>query len=143
MQANEPWYSNGLRFTCTRCGTCCTGGPGSVRVTDLEILKLARRLALAEVEFRRYYTYRLGNGDMSLREKSNLDCIFHEKDKGCSVYEDRPRQCRTWPFWGKNVDSRRTWKKSARWCKGMNSGRLHPLQVIEDLLSNDGTTKSD
>jgi Fe-S-cluster containining protein len=109
-------------------------------VTDLETRRLARRLALSEVEFRRYYTYRLGNGDLSLREKSNYDCIFYEKDKGCTVYEDRPRQCRTWPFWGKNVETHQKWRSSARWCKGMNTGRLHPLNVIEELIANDGTS---
>lgn len=140
--AGAPWYEDGLRFTCTQCGACCTGGPGTVRVTDVEIRRLARCLAVSEIEFRRYYTYRLGNGDTSLREKSNYDCIFYEQETGCTVYEDRPRQCRTWPFWGKTVKTPQTWKKAARWCKGMNSGRLHPLRVIEELLANDGTSGS-
>ena len=26
--AAEPWYADGLAFTCTQCGNCCTGGPG-------------------------------------------------------------------------------------------------------------------
>ena len=29
----EPWYRDGLRFECTRCGACCTGAPGYVWVT--------------------------------------------------------------------------------------------------------------
>ena len=28
----EPWYRDGLRFECTRCGHCCTGAPGYVWV---------------------------------------------------------------------------------------------------------------
>ena len=28
----EPWYRDGLRFACTRCGACCTGAPGYVWV---------------------------------------------------------------------------------------------------------------
>ena len=27
---SDPWYNDGLRFTCTRCGHCCTGEPGFV-----------------------------------------------------------------------------------------------------------------
>src|SRR5207248_8895996 len=32
-----PWYQDGLAFTCTRCGKCCTGEPGFVWVTDDEL----------------------------------------------------------------------------------------------------------
>ena len=39
----------------------------------------------------------------SIKEKPYDDgfaCIFFdEKDKNCSVYELRPKQCRTFPFW--------------------------------------------
>ena len=33
----DPWYREGLRFECIRCGGCCTGFPGTVRVTNEEI----------------------------------------------------------------------------------------------------------
>ncbi len=36
-----PWYQDGLAFTCTQCGKCCTGDPGFVWVTDEEIAALA------------------------------------------------------------------------------------------------------
>ena len=32
-----PWYKDGLRFQCTGCGDCCTGGPGYVWVNQAEI----------------------------------------------------------------------------------------------------------
>ena len=40
MNADEsaPWYRDGLRFTCTRCGNCCTGAPGYVWV-DADAMK--------------------------------------------------------------------------------------------------------
>lgn len=46
----EPWYADGLRFECTRCGHCCTGEPGTVRVYEEEIGTLASFLKLAEHE---------------------------------------------------------------------------------------------
>ena len=46
--ANEKvWYEQGLRFTCTTCGNCCTGGPGYVWVTDEEVDRLAAHLGLS------------------------------------------------------------------------------------------------
>ncbi len=39
-----PWYQDGLRFTCTMCGKCCTGDPGYVWVTDEELAALAKFL---------------------------------------------------------------------------------------------------
>jgi hypothetical protein len=37
----HPWYKDGLRFTCTGCGDCCTGAPGYVWVNKEEIEALA------------------------------------------------------------------------------------------------------
>ena len=36
------WYRDGLAFSCTRCGACCTGAPGYVWVSTEEIQDLAR-----------------------------------------------------------------------------------------------------
>ena len=98
LAAAGPWYADGLRFECLRCGRCCTGAPGRVRVSDEEIAALAARLGLAEAEFRAGYTRRSRGADVLLAEKRNFDCVFFDSEQGCSVYEDRPRQCRTWPF---------------------------------------------
>src|SRR2546428_221024 len=38
---DDPWYQDGLRFRCTRCGNCCTGAPGFVWVNDEEIAAIA------------------------------------------------------------------------------------------------------
>ena len=50
------WYKDGLRFECLRCGSCCSGFSGTVRVSDEEIVALAQRLDLPEAEFRKDYT---------------------------------------------------------------------------------------
>jgi hypothetical protein len=46
----EPWYADGLSFTCTCCGNCCTGGPGFVWMDDQEIDRLAEHLRLSRDE---------------------------------------------------------------------------------------------
>ena len=38
---SEPWYQDGLRFRCTRCGHCCTGTPGNVWINEEEIAAIA------------------------------------------------------------------------------------------------------
>jgi Fe-S-cluster containining protein len=74
------------------------------------------------------------NGTMrlSLKEKANFDCIFWQN--GCSIYEYRPLQCRSFPFWKSNLASSKSWKTAASSCPGINSGTLHPFGVIESWL---------
>lgn len=135
----QPWYRQGLRFACTQCGKCCGGAPGTIRVSDDEIAALAAHVGLSDSEFRRRCTRRLRNGDISLVEKENYDCIFFDGNRGCTVYDDRPRQCRTWPFWNSVVFSSETWNDEAGECPGMNAGPLHDSAEIDRIARNDGT----
>ena len=128
----DDWYKDGLCFECTRCGDCCSGFPGTVTVDDAEIAALATRLELDDAEFRRRYTRHMQDGSTSLREEPNYDCVFFAGENGCLVYEDRPRQCRDWPFWRKNVLAPESWNAAARSCPGMNQGRLYTLEEIEE-----------
>ena len=137
--ASQPWYGDGLRFECTRCGNCCTGSPGTVLVNDEEIAALAVRLELGDEEFRSRYTRVLYDGTVSLQEKPDYDCVFYSRSEGCLVYEDRPRQCRTWPFWGSNLETSASWAREATGCPGMNRGRLYTLEEIEETIADDGT----
>lgn len=136
---SDPWYQDGLRFGCTRCGRCCRGA-GTVRVSEAELEALARRLDLSPDEFRPAFTRKLRGGERSLREKRNRDCIFYDRSSGCSVYPDRPRQCRTWPFWRGVVHSEERWDEEASSCPGMNRGRLHGVAEIVVLARDDGTS---
>lgn len=138
---SAPWCRDGLRFACTRCGGCCRGA-GTVRVSDAEIEALARRLELEPREFRAAYTRKLRGGERSLREKRNRDCIFYHRSSGCSVYQDRPRQCRTWPFWRSVVHSEERWDEEARSCPGMNRGTLRSASEVAALARDDGTSGS-
>jgi Fe-S-cluster containining protein len=139
--AAEPWYRDGLRFACTRCGNCCGGAPGTVRVSDAEIEALARRTGLEPEPFRIVYTRRLRGGAVSLRERGDGTCILYDAGRGCSVYSDRPRQCRTWPFWRSVVHSPERWAEEALGCPGIGRGPLHSAARIECALEDDGTAR--
>jgi Fe-S-cluster containining protein len=121
--AEEPWYHEGLRFRCTRCGHCCTGAPGYVWVSDHELNELARFRNEPVEEVRALYT-RLAHRGRTLREKANGDCIFYDRALGCTVYSVRPRQCRTWPFWESTVRDVEAWKATCRSCPGAGKGEL-------------------
>jgi uncharacterized protein len=128
--SDEPWYKDGLRFECTQCGDCCTGAPGFVWVNAAEIAALAKRFDLAVDEFEKRYVRRVGIRK-SLVEFDNGDCVFFDgESRRCTVYEDRPRQCRTWPFWQSNVRTRETWAQTCQVCPGSGTGNLVPLEKI-------------
>lgn len=139
--SEAPWYAQGLRFDCTRCGNCCTGAPGHTWVSEGEIDALARRIGVDRETFIATYckrVWRQGRQLVSLIEKKNNDCIFWARGVGCTVYEDRPRQCRTWPFWRPLLADRASWDDAARGCPGMDRGTLHPLDEIQATATDDG-----
>jgi Fe-S-cluster containining protein len=137
----DPWYADGLRFTCTQCGNCCGGAPGFVYISTAEIDVLAARLGLDRAAFARRYireVWRSGMACFSLVEKKNHDCVFFVRGKGCSVYADRPQQCRTWPFWRPLIADRDSWDSHAVNCPGMDHGELHPAEEISRTAAADG-----
>ena len=132
-EREPPWYGDGLRFKCTQCGDCCTGAPGFVWVNAEEIAALAKRLELSEDDFEKKYVRRIGMR-RSLVEFPGGDCIFFDSvGRGCTVYEDRPRQCRTWPFWNSNLRTPQAWKDVCDVCPGAGRGKLYNLETINKL----------
>src|SRR3954469_1356725 len=89
-----PWYRDGLSFTCTQCGNCCTGAPGYVWMSQVEIARMAEYLKITPQEVVEKYCRKIGNR-ISLSERrtaqGNYDCIFLKEDPGtkkrtCTVY---------------------------------------------------------
>ena len=135
------WYRDGVRFRCLgpECGDCCSGkhGPGAVWLGRDEIERLAGHLSLTVKELRHRYLRHL-DGRVSLRERANFDCIFYRQGEGCQIYEARPLQCRTYPFWGRILASRLTWKNEAEQCPGIDPGSPGgPESVIGDRISGE------
>ena len=131
---NNPWYHEGLRFRCTQCGHCCSGAPGFVWVNEDEIAAIAAFRQEEVTEFRSLYT-RLAHRGSTLREKLNGDCVFYDKEVGCTIYPVRPRQCRTWPFWESNVHTPEAWQHTCEVCPGAGTGDLIPAQEITRRLN--------
>jgi Fe-S-cluster containining protein len=157
-QPDDLWYAQGLKFTCSQCGNCCTGGPGYVWISKEEIVRLAEYLNITPEETVEKYCRKLG-GKFSLKEKRGpggaYDCIFLDevevdatargrelaagdpvplKRRACSIYRVRPLQCRTWPFWPENLSSKKRWDDAATRCHGMNhGGRTFTRERIQSI----------
>ncbi len=128
---STPWFQEGLRFKCTACGDCCTGAPGYVWVNQQEIDGLAERLAMDVDSFEAKFVRKIGVR-RSLIELEGGDCIFFDnQSRKCTVYENRPRQCRTWPFWNSNLKSPKTWEETCEVCPGSGRGKLYQLADIQ------------
>ena len=133
---SAPWYQAGLRFECSQCGDCCTGAPGFVWVNKAEIAELARQTGEENVSvFEEKYVRQVGIRK-SLKEFANGDCVFFDgEERTCKVYDARPRQCRTWPFWDSNLKSPADWERTCQICPGSGRGRLHQMEEIETRRS--------
>ena len=60
------------------------------------------------------------------------ESVVHPK-RICTVYEARPLQCRTWPFWQGNLMSRKAWQEASRTCLGIDRGEFFDREEIEKL----------
>jgi Fe-S-cluster containining protein len=129
------WYADGLRFSCTQCGNCCSGDPGYVWATREEIAKIAAFLGRPDGWLDPAHLRRVGLR-YSLTEKPDGDCIFLSREGGksaCTIYPVRPLQCRTWPFWPENLESAGAWQKTGKKCPGLNHGSHYTFVQIETI----------
>lgn len=89
---------------CESCnGNCCIGESGYIWINPTEIHALALHLKINPEELKLKYLNKIGY-KYSIKEiqlsKDNYACCFFDLDKKqCSIYNVRPTQCRTFPFW--------------------------------------------
>ena len=132
------FYSDGLQFECQRCSACCRHDPGYVFLTRKDLLMLAAGKRVSEKVFLERFCRIVEIGGftrVSLIEKDNFDCIFWKEKEGCIVYENRPVQCRTYPFWISFLEDEVDWKNEASNCPGIGKGRIVSRQEIEERIA--------
>jgi Fe-S-cluster containining protein len=79
---------------------------------------MARHLGISLDEFVAKYARKI-EGKWALRERVvDHSCIFLY-DKSCRVYEVRPKQCRTFPFWKSALESKEAWNDLKKTCEGI------------------------
>ncbi|MFX1374641.1 MAG: YkgJ family cysteine cluster protein [Promethearchaeota archaeon] len=110
-----------IRFSCTRCGNCCTDINTLVNVTFLDISRIIKSLKLdlkESLDIFGFYVHKKGLTQETLRKmvvspietekgpafigimKNNQGtCFFYDnKNKKCLIYSLRPMFCRSFPF---------------------------------------------
>ena len=124
------WYADGLRFACQPgCGKCCTrhGEYDFVYLEREDVARLASHFNVPVKEFRARWTKK-DDGHTILRMDGPA-CPFLDGTR-CTVYDARPAQCGTFPFWPENLKSRAGWDELGRFCPGVGKGDFVPLHVI-------------
>ncbi len=110
-----------LRFTCTRCGNCCTDKNTLVNLTYLDILRIKNGLDLDINEVLEIIGFFVFDKTLTVEDKQRMvlspiitekglafiallknslgGCFFYNStDKKCQIYDLRPMFCRTFPF---------------------------------------------
>ncbi len=128
------FYKHGLKFACAFCGECCRIKDGYVWISRHDLERLIEKTELPDEEFRRLYT-EVVDKFVVLKSFPNGDCIFFDEKIGCKVYDKRPLQCRTFPFWPDNLANEESWRKTAAFCPGIGSGELFSETDIEARIS--------
>ena len=125
-----PWYAEGVRFACQPdCGKCCTrhGEYDYVYLEPPDVARLALHLDMPVRAFRAKWT-KQDDGHTVLKMDGPA-CPFLDGAR-CTVYEARPRQCGTFPFWPENLKSREAWDELSTFCPGVGQGDFVPLETI-------------
>ena len=139
MQDDTIDYQNGIRFQCQGSGKCCVSREsyGYVYLSDIDLKRFSKYFQISIKKFKEQYC-EITDGFIHLAERSELkgNCIFL-KDKKCSVYENRPSQCRTWPFWNDNMNAK-VWNKDISInCPGVGKGKIIKKKEIDKFLKED------
>ncbi len=90
-------------LACTTCeGRCCTGDSGYIYVTKSEIENISKLLGLEISDFVDKYLFKKAY-KYSIKEmkyNGSYECVFFDRvTNSCKIYEARPSQCITFPFW--------------------------------------------
>ena len=105
-------------------------------LSEKDLSRLANELQMDYTGFVqtwcRWIPFIQGRERLSLREKSNYDCVFWKDE--CTVYQARPLQCRAFPFWDSVLSSPQAWETAGTGCPGINSGELHTGTEIAGFL---------
>lgn len=128
------WYKDGIQFECQGSGGCCVshGEYGFVYVTLEDRQNMAKLRGLSTAEFTREFCVK-SDGLFRLIDGADKACVFLNK-KRCTIYEARPMQCRTWPFWPETM-SPKAWARDVKaFCPGVGKGRTWSKTEIDAAL---------
>lgn len=129
---SKPWYHDGLRFECQRTGNCCRthGEYAYVYLAKADVTAIAGHLGLSEAVFLADHCAQ--EDGYTILHIDQPACPFLGADSACGIYEVRPKQCASWPFWDETLRDEQRWNGPVKdCCPGIGRGRLHTQEEIE------------
>lgn len=91
------------KIDCLSCAACCKNY--SPRFKQPDIKRIAKRLRIKEGELVARYLKLDEDNDYVLQKEP---CPFLAADNTCNIYEDRPSDCRRYPYTDEDVFLKRT-----------------------------------
>ena len=159
------WFQerSSLPFECTACGKCCKT-KGNVYMSPEEHEAAAALLEISKDDFiQQYASHSLvetgRNGDehtwVRLLDRSEENdsallsseddesgqshgCIFLQEDNTCRIYEARPIQCSTYPFWPRILRSRQAWNDEVRRLDEDSSSAIGSTENLPPAWTREG-----
>jgi Fe-S-cluster containining protein len=113
------------RIDCLQCARCCKSYSPRFKTPDIK--RISRLLGMKEGAFIEQYLRLDEEGDYVLQ---TVPCAFLGKDNRCSIYEDRPSDCRRFPYTDEDVILKRAalTQKNSTFCPIV-------VSVLEGLLN--------
>ena len=131
-------YADGIKFECQGSSNCCVsrGSYGYVYLSKKDIMKISKSKNLKIKDFVALFCDKT-DGFIHLKEDiKNKECQFLNKKK-CTIYEARPTQCRTWPFWSENMRAKNWSSEIKNFCPGIGRGKLFSQNKIDKIIKQD------
>ena len=110
---------------------------------------MAAKLTITTDDFYSKYTRKRGKGatahvelkEIRAPDGKGYDCVFLDRQSMpgkaiCSLYKQRPLQCKTWPFWNDIIETPQAWeaaKLGPEGCPGLGKGDVVPYAEIVRL----------
>jgi len=133
-----------LRFECTQCGKCCTGNQNHyIAVSDDEVTAIYRQLGISKKWFLKRYMQRQHDIYQGIKLEKNGRCPFLLTGGLCKIYDVRPTQCKTYPYWPELVNSKSAWLAESKRCEGINRGKKVTKSHIRKMLQIQTAAEAD
>lgn len=86
------------KIDCLTCGNCCKSYSPRFKTTDIK--RISKHLKMKEGEFINTYLNLDSDGDFVAK---TAPCPFLGTDNYCSIYEERPGDCKRFPYTDEDV----------------------------------------
>ena len=86
------------KIDCLQCAQCCKNYSPRFKTPDIK--RISKRLRMRESEFIETYLNVDEEGDFVVK---STPCPFLGSDNYCSIYEDRPSDCRRFPYTDEDI----------------------------------------